>query len=119
MLIRMIGSLDPMEKGKWQDWVASLAHTYNCTRCESTGFSPYCLMFGRVPRLPIDIEYSVTQPQLVEKSHQNYARKLRAKLNWAFKVAKESNEKESERQKRYFDKCMRCQKLVAGDLVQV
>ena len=83
------------------------------------GFSPYFLMFGRVPRLPIDIEYGVTQPQLVEKSRQNYARKLRARLNWAYKVAKESNEKESKRQKRYYDKRVRCQKLETGDLVLV
>ena len=71
-----------------------------CTRCDSTGFSPYYLMFGRVPRLPIDIEYGVTQPELIDKSRQNYARKLRARLNWAFKVAKDVNLKETERQKR-------------------
>ena len=118
-LIKMLGTLDPEIKGKWQDWVSTMTHAYNCTRCETTGFSPYFLMFGRVPRLPIDIEYGVTQPQLVEKSRQNYARKLRARLNWAYKVAKESNEKESERQKRYYDKCVRCQKLEPGDLVLV
>ena len=44
-------------------------------------------MFGRVPRLPIDIEYGVTQPELIDKSRQNYALKLRARFNWAFKVA--------------------------------
>ena len=56
-------------------------------------------MFGRMPRLPIDVEYGVTQPEIVERSRQNYPRKLRARLNWAFKVAKEVNEKESARQK--------------------
>ena len=48
-LLRMIGTLEPSEKERWQEWVATLAHAYNCTRCESTGFSPYFLMFGRLP----------------------------------------------------------------------
>ena len=30
-LIHMIGTLDPKQKEKWQDWVATLTHTYNCT----------------------------------------------------------------------------------------
>ena len=72
-LLRMIGTLDQDQKDKWQDWVSMLTHAYNCTRCESMGFSPYYLMFGRVPRLPVDIEYGITQPQLIEKSWQNYA----------------------------------------------
>ena len=76
-------------------------------------------MFGRVPRLPVYIEYGITQPQLVEKSRQNYARKLRAKLNWAFKVAKETSDREALRQKQYYDWKMHCQKLIPGDLVLV
>ena len=100
----MIGTLDPKPKEKWQDWVATLTHAYNCTRCESMGFSPYYLMFCRVPRLPINIEYGVTQPQLMEKSRQNYARKLRSKLNWAFNIAKETNDCEALHQKKYYDK---------------
>ena len=42
----MIGTLDPTDKAKWQQWVPTLTHAYNCTRCESTGFSPYYLMYG-------------------------------------------------------------------------
>ena len=115
----MIGTLDPADKAKWQQWVPTLTHAYNCTHCESTGFSPYYLMYGRLLRLPIDIEYGVTQPELIDKSRQSYAHKLHAHLNWAFKVAKDVNEKESQCQKRYYDCKMRCQKLVIGDVVLV
>ena len=118
-LLSMIGTLEPRDKAKWQQWVPTLTHAYNCTRCESTGFSPYYLMFGHMPRLPIDIEYGVTQPELIDKSRQNYARKLRARLNWAFQVAKDTNEKESKRQKLYYDRKMHCKKLVIGDVFLV
>ena len=45
-LLNMIGTLDPADKAKWQQWVPTLTHAYNCTRCESTHFSPYYLMYG-------------------------------------------------------------------------
>ena len=112
-------TLDPTDKAKWQQWVPTLTHVYNCTRFESTGFSPYYLMYGHLPGLPIDIEYGVTQPELIDKSRQSYARKLCARLNWAFKIAKDINEKESQHQKRYYDCKMHCQKLVVGDVVIV
>ena len=118
-LLNMIGTLDPADKAKWQQWVPTLTHAYNCTHCESTGFSLYYLMYVRLPRLPIDIEYGVMQPELIDKSRQSYAHKLRACLNWAFKVVKDVNEKESQRQKRYYDCKMRCQKLVIGDVALV
>ena len=115
----MIGTLEPTDKAKWQQWVPTLTHAYNCTCCESTGFSPYYLMYGWLPCLPINIEYGVTQPELIDKSRQSYARKLWACLNWAFKVAKDVNEKESQHQKWYYDHKMCCQKLVIGDVVLV
>ena len=59
------------------------------------------------------------QPELIDKSRQSYACKLRARLNWAFKVAKDVNEKESQRQKQYYDHKMCCQKLAVGDVVLV
>ena len=76
-------------------------------------------MYRCLLRLPIDIEYGVTQPELIDKSRQSYARKLCAHLNWVFKIAKDINDKESQRQKWYYDYKMHCQKLVVGDVVLV
>ena len=35
-------------------------HAYNCTVSLVTGFSPYFLMFGWTPKIPLDIEMGVT-----------------------------------------------------------
>ena len=48
-----------------------------------------------------------------------YVEKLKNKMKWAFKKATEVSLKESARQKRYYDKKIRCSKLKPGDLVLV
>ena len=58
-------------------------------------------------------------PEMSENSWQNYAVKLKARLKWAYKVARETNEKESARHKKYYDKKYRCMKILPGDLVLI
>ena len=82
-----------------------------------TGFSPYYFMYGRTPKIPIDVEFGVTFLEMSENSHQNYADKLKARLKWAYKVAHDINEKESARHKKYYDKKYKCMKILPGDLV--
>ena len=53
----MLGTLPESAKKNWQEWVPTLVHAYNCTTLSVTGFSPYFLIYGRQPKLPIDIEY--------------------------------------------------------------
>ena len=43
------------QKSRWRDNVHKMCFAYNCTRNDSTGFSPFELLFGRKPRLPIGI----------------------------------------------------------------
>ena len=40
----------------------------------NTKFSPYYLMFGREPNLPIDIDFGVITPDLVATNTENYDR---------------------------------------------
>ena len=51
----MIGKLNPEKHQKWPEHVGSVLIAYNATRSQVTGYSPYFLMFGRRPRLPVDL----------------------------------------------------------------
>ena len=102
-LISMLGMLPTHAKKNWQEWVATLTHAYNCTVSPVTGFSPYFLMFGRTPKLPLDIELGVTLIEQKQTSHQSYAKKLHSKLQLVYQKAQENNRKESECHKKYYD----------------
>ena len=54
-LINMLGTLPKKPKITWREQVPTLVHTYNCTRNNATGFSPYCLTFGCKPHSPVDL----------------------------------------------------------------
>ena len=76
-------------------------------------------MFGRTPKLPLDIDLGIPVVEQEQTSHQNYAQKLHSKLQWAYQKAQENNKKESECHKKYYDQRMRCMKLKPDDLVMV
>ena len=118
-LINIIGTLPSELKYNWQEHVNTLVHAYKCMDTTSTNFSPHYLMFGREPNLPIDIEFGVRTPDLVATSTKNYVEKLQKRLVWAYKKAQEVNHKENKRNKRIYDKKIRCTKLEVGDKVLV
>ena len=76
-------------------------------------------MYGRIPILPIDIEFGVMIPDITHASHQNYAEKLKTHLKWAYKVARENSDQEAARHKQLYDQKFKCMKIVPGDLVLV
>ena len=106
-----------MAKKNWQEWVVTLMHAYNCTVSPVTGFSPYFMMFGRTPKLLLDIELGVSMVEQKQTSCQNYCSETA--FQWAYQEAQENNKKESEHHKRYHDQKMRCMKLKPDDLVMV
>lgn len=51
----LLKALSTEQKRRWTEHLPELTHMYNCTPHAATGFSPFYLMFGREPRLPLDL----------------------------------------------------------------
>ena len=58
-LLNMLGTITPEQKKDWKNHVSAKVHAYNCTRNAATRFSPYYLLIGRDPRLPLDVEFTL------------------------------------------------------------
>ena len=64
-IICMIGKLED-RKACWSEHLPELLLAYNATRSTVTGYSPYYLLFGRRPRIPVDYLF----PTLRDSPHQ-------------------------------------------------
>ena len=118
-LILMLGTLPDDFKSKWTHHISILTYAYNCTHSNTTGFSPYYLLHGRQPLLPIDIEFGVFTPDLSEAVNYKYVQELKSRLEHAFQKPNEFCNKEALRSKKRFDKTAKCSKLLPGDPVLV
>lgn len=118
-LLKMLGTLEDEKKAHWREYVAPLVHAYNCTRNDSTGMSPYSLMFGREARLPIDLQLGVEPDSESASSHRRYAQKLRDRLRHAHKLASDMAEKRSTANKKRYDSKVRECSILPGDRVLV
>lgn len=118
-LLSMLGTLEEKDKVHWRDFVKPLAHAYNCTRHEVTGFTPYELMFGRQPRLPVDLAFGLPYHDSPRQSHSEYVRHLKNNLKESYLLASRGMSKSAERNKARFDKSVTHCSLEIGDRVLV
>ena len=118
-LLNMLGTLPSDRKSCWKDSIGTIVHAYNCTKHDSTGFTPFELMFGRPPRLPVDLIYGTAQTNDELSSYSKYIADLRNRLGRAFQLASRQSESSMIKQKEYYDKRIRGAMLHPGDLVLV
>ena len=117
-LLSMLGTVEPEKKNHWHKYVAPLVHAYNCTRHSNTGYSPYYLMFGREPRLPIDLVFGLDRnPE--SKNQTSYVTDLKQRLQEAYKAATKASGDAQHRQKCLYDLKIRGATLQPGDRVLV
>lgn len=117
-LLNMLGTLDPEEKLDWKAHIGPLVHAYNATKHETTGHSPFFLMFGRHPRLPIDAILGVPEGE-EETGYSEYVENLKQRLQQAYDLAGEEARKSQQHQKKYYDRKVRGSTIEVGDRVLV
>ena len=117
-IMRMIGKLED-RKACWSELLPELLLVYNATHSAVTGYSPYYLLFGRRPRIPVDCLF----PTLHDSPHQTKMEvsvvAMQKRVKEAFTVARHLTSEEVARQCRYYDRKAGAVALQPGDVVMV
>ena len=77
-----------------------MIHAYNCTKHEATGYPPYYLLFGRAPRLPIDLVFDLDQNR-AKKDYNTYVQNWKQDMKEAYQIAQQNAKKNTERGREY------------------
>lgn len=83
------------KKRRWHEHLPELVYAYNATTHSSTGYSPYYLMYGRTPRLPIDNLLGLDSDVEEIPSIEGWVKDHALRLNDAFKSAGSKLQKEA------------------------
>ncbi|KAJ8010022.1 hypothetical protein DPEC_G00070650 [Dallia pectoralis] len=115
----MLRTLPLKEKHQWPQQIQSLTFAYNATVHETTGYAPFFLMFGRVPRLPVDFLFKrcLNDPGIVD--YDSYAKSLLSCLKSAMEIAQKHSSTEQQHQARQYNKRVKGTYLSVGDRVLV
>ncbi|CAL9690550.1 unnamed protein product [Knipowitschia caucasica] len=115
-LLSMLRTLTDSEKADWKESLAKVVHAYNCTKSDATGFTPYYLLFGRTPRLPVDILFNlpIREQQI---SYEEYVQKWQSQMREAYQIASKAAQKEAFRGKHYYDQKTHGVQLYPGNRV--
>ena len=103
-LINMLGTLPKEKKSEWKNHIGTLVHAYNCTQNSATGFSPYLLMFGRQPHLPINVTLGLAPQTIMEPNTTMFVQKIWESPQWAQEKAEAFQAKEVQQHKCNYDK---------------
>ncbi|KAJ8395732.1 hypothetical protein AAFF_G00029690 [Aldrovandia affinis] len=100
----MLRALPLRAKQEWPQQIQTLIFAYNATIHETTGYAPFHLMFGRIPRLPVDVMFKSVLHDPVVADFSSYSKTLLTYLSEAARIAQQHSTKEQEHQARQYNK---------------
>ena len=125
MIMHMIGKLREDKKADWPSHLAEIVHAYNATWSSVTQYSPYYLMFGHRPRLPVNFVFptvSSNEAPMREASAKHvdvYVASIWDILRTALWEVQAQLMVEASQQKQYYDRKIGTVNLKPGDLILV
>ena len=114
-IISMLATVVNDFGGEWEDHLPRVCFAYNTSQQESTGFTPFYLMFGRQARIPLDIMYQT--PVTEARNVSQYMWTFRKSLQDAYALARDNLQTASSRQKELYDGKIHGKPYKVGDLV--
>lgn len=117
-LLGMLHTLGESQKSRWKEHLNKVVHAYNSTVHEATGFSPFFLLFGREPTLPVDLMFP-KQGTTRNQSPTGYAEKWRDVMQEAYAIAMQNLKKSARRGQKNYNRRAWSSALEPGDHVLV
>nr|XP_054768291.1 uncharacterized protein LOC129275837 [Lytechinus pictus] len=117
--LSMLRTLTVEQKSNWKEHLLKVVHAYNSTRNEATGYAPAFLMFGRTPRLPIDLAFGLNEEHSTTGDQKTYAQRWKTAMREAYDLAKHTSQAKAEVTKKTRDKGLHPLPLEQGDRVLV
>ena len=118
----MLKRLCSEQPRQWHRYINPLLFAYREVPQESTGFSPFELLYGRAVRGPMTILKQLWTKEVEEpevKNSYQYVFELREKLEDTLKLAHSELEKAQQKGKHYYDRKSKVRKFQPGEKVLV
>ena len=116
-LVKILCKVVSAHHRDWSDYVPKALLAYNTSRHESTGYTPYRLMFGREARLPIDAVLKLDTSPPSGTTYPEYVMQQRQQVEETEQLVRESLGQAWEKQKAYYDTKCHGQRFHEGDRV--
>lgn len=117
-LHNLLRALPVSRKRDWSSCLPQVLYSYNTSPHQSTGESPFHLMFGQEPRLPVDFLLGQV-PEPVGGGTHEWILEHQTRLEIAFEGDRERLKVAAERRKRKFDRHVHDVPLKVGHLVRL
>ena len=114
----LLRTLPLSRKREWHSCLTQILHAYNTTPHQSTGESPFFLMFGRKARLPVDFLLGRVQDP-VGGTVNDWVHEHRTRLHLAFEGVRDRLREAAQRRKENHDQSVRSEPLVVGQAVRL
>lgn len=112
----LLRTLTAEQKHRWPEYLQQVLFNYNTTPHHTTGHSPFFLMFGRDPQLPVDFLLGrIEEPIAGDVCH--WIAEHQRRLQVAADGARERMRRVAEQRKEYADRTHQAKVLPAGQKV--
>jgi hypothetical protein len=109
----MLRSVIDFTQVDWDEHLAAAELAFNNSKHETTGFTPFYMMYGREARMPIDVALA----PLTKAADNPTAAEATARWRTALQQASDNTARQQRRQKKYADRTRREVRFAVGDRV--